>query len=234
MPLCSITEKDGWIWIVLPGSIDMNNYRIIEDEIGTYAEKTNNIVLDMQTVSFLYSSAIGLLIRLHKKVAAASGRLCLVNVQARVKDLLGSVNLDKLFTIYLTDVEFEISQNDVWEKKCVDENIPFVCVSQIEQNLHRLILSGAMTSVNDLSALPASFTDKPELPIVIDMTGLEIIDSAGITRLGRLVKPLAADGVEVRAYGARLAVRELLAIGGFDESIHFYDEEKDALAGLVT
>ncbi|MCC7349370.1 MAG: STAS domain-containing protein [Phycisphaerales bacterium] len=64
------------------------------------------IVLDFEAVQYLSSQAIGIVLTLHKKLAAIGGKLILCGVGARLMELLRITRLDRLLTIKPT-------QNDV-------------------------------------------------------------------------------------------------------------------------
>ena len=106
-----VDTREGWFWIELPGTINLNNYKLIEHEVEQFlADKDMpRVVFDLEHLEYFYSSAIGLFIRLNKDIVGKDGTLCLVNVSQKVRELLASVNLDRVFHVFATDVEFEIS-----------------------------------------------------------------------------------------------------------------------------
>lgn len=106
-----VDTREGWMWVGLPGTINLNNYKLIESEVEQCLSgmEAPRVVFDLDQLEYFYSSAMGLFIRLNKHITDSGGKLCLVNVSQKVRELLASVNLDRVFPIFATDVEFEIS-----------------------------------------------------------------------------------------------------------------------------
>ncbi len=64
-----------------------------------HSEKVN-LVLDFQKVQFLSSAALGLLIRVSKKVYEQDGQLRLCNISPRIYEVFKITRLTKIFEIY--------------------------------------------------------------------------------------------------------------------------------------
>jgi anti-anti-sigma regulatory factor len=188
--------------------------------------------LDFSRIEYIYSSALGLLIRIHKNILEKGGALCLVNVSQRIRDFIASVNLEKVFNIYATDVEFEVSHDAVWENKIVEENPKFIAISQVENGMSRVTLSGYMIASNDLSQFKESFADAAVTYFVFDLTGLESIDSYGIS-LFKNVLILVRDKKKMAvAYGANETVKSLFDLLDFEEYLTFFITERQALESI--
>jgi len=63
------------------------------------------LVLDFEPVQFLSSQAIGIVLTLHKKLAAIGGKLILCGVGPRLMELLRITRLDRLLLIKPTQKE---------------------------------------------------------------------------------------------------------------------------------
>lgn len=87
--------------IVLSGQFDFNSHRefrnACESVIGNTEVK--EILIDFKQVTYLDSSALGMLLLLKEKVAAANKSLALVNCQNTVKQVLEIACFGKIFTI---------------------------------------------------------------------------------------------------------------------------------------
>ncbi|MGD9201716.1 MAG: STAS domain-containing protein [Chitinispirillia bacterium] len=105
----NIEEKIGCIWITFNDSIDMDNYKLIEDEIfhKIKSDTPRNIVLDLSKTSALFSSGIGLIIRLHSFVEKFNKKIYLVNVSQKVSDSFIMTGLNAVLTIFSTEEEFK-------------------------------------------------------------------------------------------------------------------------------
>jgi len=62
-------------------------------------EKRQNVLLDFTKVRYLSSQAIGMIIRLHKKLLQSQGRLELSGVSPQLLQLLKITKLDRVFKI---------------------------------------------------------------------------------------------------------------------------------------
>ncbi len=102
-----IEERHECLWIVLPDSIDMDNYMKIEERILPELEKSpRDVVLDFSRTKALFSSGIGLIIRLNKQINQAGQQIVLVNIETKIKEGLENVGLDSAFKLYATEEDF--------------------------------------------------------------------------------------------------------------------------------
>jgi anti-sigma B factor antagonist len=225
-------EKMGWTWLTVPDVITMDNYKRIEDDVAAViSEGVRRIAVDLSNVHYLYSTAMGLFIRIQKRVSEDGGAICLVNVSNRVREVMSSVNLDKLFTIYTTDIEFEVSQGEVWDRR-LDEKSRFIGIARVENGVCRINLSGFMTGANDLTAIDESLCSGDISHYVLDLTGLELIDSFGLGVLRKLLlKIREVEGVAI-AYGIQESIVPLLTFMALDEYLNLYDNEREALESI--
>lgn len=228
-----IENKVDYIWVTLPRTLNMDNYTQVEERINSNVQGKNlKVVIDLIDIQYLYSSGIGLLIRLRNNIAKNNGSLWLVNVNEKCKDNLTSMKLDKIFTIYSTDLEFELSQDAIWEDKLANDNIDFLCVYQIEDDICRINLSGRMTTTNNLSSFNSSIYTDTISYYVFDLTGLEMIDSRGAYFLVDFIMALKKKNAKCTAYGANDVVTELIDLIGIGEMIPCYKNESQALEAL--
>ena len=147
--------------------------------------------------------------------------------------MLNALNLDKVFPIYKTDVEYEISQDDLWKKKYNEHN-QFLFVSQLENNMYRINISGEMVASQDLSAC-IEFTPLESVNIfVLDLSSLELVDSSGVAILKKLLLKIGGNNKLCLAFGANQLIRDALVVlldaSGF---LTFYDDEKSALNEIM-
>jgi anti-anti-sigma factor len=186
------------------------------------------IVVDMALTSNLYSSGIGLLIRLRKRLFELKGSIWLVNVSQKVRDLLEAVNLDKIFPLYATDVEFEISQEQ-FAKRLGAHKFGFVFVARIEGSIFRINCSGAMTAEQNLAAISRFQRNETVGSYIFDFIGLDTVDSTGAAILIKLLQDIHDHGGKSYAYGANQGVAELFEILGMDEYVTLVADERSAL-----
>ncbi|MBD3344012.1 MAG: STAS domain-containing protein [Chitinivibrionales bacterium] len=228
----AVETKMGHLWITLPSAIHMDNYREIEQKIESHLYgDSKQIVLDFTNTKRIYSSGMGLLIRLRKQVGEANGNVALVNVSKVCRDLLAEVNLDRLFPVYATDIEFEISQGDVWTEQLDDDDIGFVCIVQIENGICRVNLSGQMSTFKDLSCFEKEMNKQTAGSVVFDLSQLDSIDSYGAHLLANALKEITKKGGKCTAYGANDAVSAILSLLSLEEFLALYATEQEAIEG---
>ena len=226
----TIQEKMGCTWVVLPDAITMNAYAPIETEIDrAISEKSAQVVLDLSQTNNLFSSGLGLLIHVSKRVCELNGSIWLVNVSRKIREILEAVRLDTRFPLYATDVEFEISREQFKQRVGGNRKFGFVFIAQIEDGMYRINCSGNMTSDQDLSAASRFTQDETVDRYVFDLTGLDVIDSSGVAVLIKLVKDIREHGAIIVAYGASQDVAELMALLGMDEYVMLLPDEASAL-----
>ncbi len=234
VPALKIENKMDYVWVTLPDSINMDTYKTIEDAIqASLSGAYPRVVVDLSETDNLFSSGLGLLIRIRKSIGQSNGFLCLVNVSQKIRSLLETVHLDKVFTIFATDVEFEISQEEIFKKRVLGAKFGFVCISHVENGMYRINLSGHMTVDQNLSAI-SDF--KPDYKIsyhVFDLTGLDMVDSSGAHILMRLLMNIHEHEGKSAAYGVNADVAALAEILGMDEYLKFYCDERTALQEIA-
>jgi anti-anti-sigma factor len=87
--------------VVLSGQFDFNAHRDFRQACESVIADANvkDVEIDFQKVSYLDSSALGMLLLLKEKVASANKTLALVNCKDTVKQVLEIACFGKIFTI---------------------------------------------------------------------------------------------------------------------------------------
>ncbi len=229
--IVKIEKKMNYLWFSFPEIINLEYHVIIEEKLKEFISSEEKlIVLDFSKTAMLYSSGLGLLIRIRRLVHEAGGHIYLVNVKSEMFHLLSTLNLDKVFNIFPTDVEFELSQDEILEGCfAAESNLEFLFTSQVESQVCRMILGGRMIAGRDYSDCShfSPLTDISEY--VFDLGGLELIDSAGIDVLCSMAQKIKLAGGENRIFGASELIRDLIEVFDVDDLFVFFDCEKDAL-----
>ena len=74
--------------------------RVKETILATHGRGTKQILVDLQEVSWVNSTGLGILISSHLATAAAGGRLKLMRPSARIRSILAVTRLNTVFEIY--------------------------------------------------------------------------------------------------------------------------------------
>lgn len=226
-----ITPKAGYLHVLFPRGISMDNYVAAERDIEARIHDHDFVVLDLRETDTLYSTALGVIIRIRKSVLDRGGALCLVNVNKPCRTLLSAVHLDKVITIYATDVEFEISREEVWERAAQQVAGQFVCVAHVEDDICRVTVSGSMMSRADLTAFEEILENQSKT-FVFDFTGLDAVDSVGAQVLSKVLAALAERNVVCLGYGAPTDVADLFVYLSIGDYVSLYADEREAIEEL--
>jgi len=107
----SIEKKQGYIVIRLPNMSNQDKVLDIEEEImSSLEEYGSNIVIDLSECANIYSMLITLMIHIRKKVVAAGGTVCLVNVSINGQKQLTLMNLDMILPIFETEKDIDFNK----------------------------------------------------------------------------------------------------------------------------
>lgn len=95
--------------VIQPTSLtDGIGFNQLRSEIdNALAEGVNTILLDLQDVTFMNSSAIGGLVAIVKAVQRKSGTLSLCSLNAQVRLVFELSRMDRIFNIYANQQAFE-------------------------------------------------------------------------------------------------------------------------------
>lgn len=97
----NVQQIDGLARIELRGRFDFTSHRSFKQayEAAFSAGGVNELVIDMRSVDYLDSSALGMLLLLRDKCKAAAKPVSLANCGGTVREVLRVANFDKLFTL---------------------------------------------------------------------------------------------------------------------------------------
>lgn len=96
-----INQHEDYLEIILEGDITIGCSLSFKEEIKKAIAEHNcyTILLDLENVSFMDSSGLGMLISLFKDINEHSGSIVFYNVQDYVRKLIKLVRLDQVFTV---------------------------------------------------------------------------------------------------------------------------------------
>jgi anti-sigma B factor antagonist len=91
-------NENGWAVLEVQGEVDLYTSSQLRDAILRLTEEAENrIVVDLNNVSFMDSSGLGVLIAGLKRARERGGELALVFSEGSVQKVLGITGLDKIF-----------------------------------------------------------------------------------------------------------------------------------------
>jgi anti-anti-sigma factor len=97
----SVSANDGKAVIRLTGRFDFSAHREFRHAVDRALEPRDvrEVQVDLGSVAYLDSSALGMLLMLRDRARAANRRVCLANCRDAVKQVLDIANFGKLFPI---------------------------------------------------------------------------------------------------------------------------------------
>jgi len=98
-------KSDGKTIVHLDGRFDFGARKAFKGTMDGAAEEGSPIVLDLEKVTFVDSSALGLLVIFHQNLKNKKIPFYLVNPQTYVKQVLDLANIAKMIPIFQTLAE---------------------------------------------------------------------------------------------------------------------------------
>lgn len=94
-------NENGWAVLEVQGEVDLYTSSQLRDAILRLTEEAENrIVVDLNNVSFMDSSGLGVLVAGLKRARERGGELALVFGEGSVQKVLGITGLDKIFATH--------------------------------------------------------------------------------------------------------------------------------------
>src|SRR3954471_10418309 len=103
----SIRREGEAVIASIRGEIDLHNSPQLRTRLLACIDevKPKKLVLNLADVPYMDSSAIAVLVEALQKMRKAGGKICLTNLQSRVKGLLEIARLDSIFVIAADETE---------------------------------------------------------------------------------------------------------------------------------
>src|SRR3954471_9057563 len=98
-----VSDQDGWAVLVVHGEVDIATAPVLRERLhALLGEGKSNLVIDLDDVGFLDSTALGVLVGTLKRSRSESGDVRLVCTQQRVRKVFEITRLDAAFELYAT------------------------------------------------------------------------------------------------------------------------------------
>jgi stage II sporulation protein AA (anti-sigma F factor antagonist) len=91
--------------VKLKGELDMLITEKLRQEIDSRLEdkRVNNLIINLEKVTFIDSSGLGVIIGRYKKIASRKGRMYIVGASPSVEKILKFSGINKLIPIYKSE-----------------------------------------------------------------------------------------------------------------------------------
>jgi anti-anti-sigma factor len=92
--------------LTLKGEFDTFYVPALQQEVEALIERgISHVILDLRLVKFINSTALGAIIKAHKRCKAEAGELMIAQPSTFVRDVVKKVGIDKLIPMYETEAE---------------------------------------------------------------------------------------------------------------------------------
>ena len=96
-----VQERDGFAVLAVSGEVDVATVPRLREQLhGLVAQGSNQIIVDLDSVDFLDSTGLGVLVGALKRVRSNDGDLHLVCTQARIRKVFEVTGLTKVFQLF--------------------------------------------------------------------------------------------------------------------------------------
>ncbi len=98
---CRVDKSSKSKTFILEGELDVHNVKNLKSTVSESLEEADGwvYVLDMDKVSYLDSSGLGMLVYIKKEVTHNNGSLKIINIQAPVFNVFKLTRLDEFFDL---------------------------------------------------------------------------------------------------------------------------------------
>ena len=101
-----ITIEKDFIRITPCETIDMDNSRLIESRfMAEYEGKNLDVLFDLSETTALFSSGVGLILRIYNRVKERGHSLSLVNVDPKTCEALDNMGITRVVEIFPTEAD---------------------------------------------------------------------------------------------------------------------------------
>ena len=96
-----VRDQDGWAILTVSGEIDIATAPSLRERLhGLLADDKHQLVVDLDDVGFLDSTALGVLVGVLKRARSQGGEVRIVCTQPRVRKVFEITRLDSAFDLF--------------------------------------------------------------------------------------------------------------------------------------
>ncbi len=209
--LTVVAEKteSGFELVMLPPRFDAAVVREHEWLWKCLLAAPSHLVFDMKHVQFIDSTGVGLLVRLHKSLVASNCQFVLASLSPVALQSLERLHMQELLTIV---ADFNEAKKIISERTGVTRAAVALDLSAVPQPLawHGEITAVNLDAVKNLSESYLESCAAEMKRVVIDLSDVAFISSAGIGLMGRLKKQGRLRGVEVAFVNPQSPVQKVI------------------------
>ncbi len=94
-------SEGAWTVLDVGGEVDLSTAPALRQEVDSLIEDgVRDLIVDLERVSFMDSSGLGVLVAGHKRMSEVGGRVALVSREGPTMKILTITGLDRVFSIH--------------------------------------------------------------------------------------------------------------------------------------
>ncbi len=199
--------------VSMPDPLDASITGDIRERIKQMARSSSKIILDFSRVHFMDSSGLGLLMSLCRDSSPENREVYLTGIRPRIFNFL---KITRTLDFFEDKIKTDIDEIlETMKTRIAESAFTYLAVIRNDAVVFhfygKLDAAGLMDIHTENLTAPAAGRD-----VIVNLAGLDFIDSAGIRILVRLNRQAQNGGGILIACGMRRNVRHLLSIVGVD------------------
>ncbi len=216
------TDLSGGQLLTLTGRLDAE----AASELAQRCERliggqTRTLIVNLGTLDYLSSAGLRTLLATGKSLQTQNGKLVLVAAAGPMRQIIELAGFEKIFPFYATvdeAVKQTTGRSQVLHTK--------------EWGADLLTVSGRVDAERapELEAAGRRILEKDYLKLIINLSAVQYLSSAGLCALLNLAKLAKARQSRLILCGPTPAVRQVLKLSGFDKILPISEELPEALA----
>ncbi|HEX4263098.1 MAG TPA: WecB/TagA/CpsF family glycosyltransferase [Verrucomicrobiae bacterium] len=204
----------NWQWIKLPERLDLAAVREGVPLLDQAVADGRHCLLEMDNVTFIDSTGVGLLIRLQKKIREDGRQLVLLAPSRAVRRALALMQLQNFFA---TAPDFASAQQLIAVRTREESGAVRL---RSPAAINPVLWQGEITAANAAEVwltTEAHLTSKQRRELVIDMSGVRFMDSTGLGLMVRAKKLAQVQRVKLEFIHPQPAVQNVVHLARLDE-----------------
>ena len=200
----------------LPQRLDFEEVHHCREQFEVRLKSTEPTVLDLESVEFIDSTGVGLLIRLQKRARSLGQSLLLANVSPRIHRALELMRLEGFF---ITVPDLDAAENYLRE---TGQYSAVQLKSVPAEHLPVLVWRGELTAANAHEVWTATMDHLAARSLIqrqlrIDLSELQFLDSTGLSIMIRTRKYAARQSLKIQFTGIRPNVLNVIRLSRLEE-----------------
>jgi N-acetylglucosaminyldiphosphoundecaprenol N-acetyl-beta-D-mannosaminyltransferase len=223
-----VRTDENWQWIKLPERLDLAAVRDDAPLLDQACADGRHCLLEMDNVTFIDSTGVGLLIRLQKKIRATGRQLILLAPSLNVRRALALMQLQNFFAAApdLASARELIAARAREQTGAVRLRSPAA--------INPLLWQGEITAANAQevwNTTESHIASKRRRELIIDLSGVRFMDSTGLGLMVRAKKFAQNEHVKLEFIHPQPAVQNVIHLARLDEFLLAANPREVAAAG---